>query len=387
MSCLATCRSTAVKARLYPGESEVDRVMDTGGFQSAAHFYHAIYKHGMDSREQWVTEGISRWNDAVKAVASTVDDPSAGVLIPEAFSTTIEKRMLEKQNLIARARTVPVPSGRMQFHRRKDASRVAGSRHAGLTVRYEGEGATATATRASFEDYWVEAHKLLATVELTDEMLTGAAPVAMEAEMTDLAAEAVAYKSSDMMVNGTGAGMPFGILAGTTTATTGCRIVVSKETNQAAATLDAQNINKMWMRLDPELRRDAIWMVNNDTSVELDNIAFPMAAGGAPSYVPAGSGSNDSGYALLKGRPVIPFEFCQTLGTEGDIILAAWSAYRCITRSGLRTDLSAHIYFDRDSYCFRISYRHGGTPIWHVPFTPARGTTTTSPFVSLETRA
>jgi hypothetical protein len=49
--------------------------------------------------------------------------------------------------------------------------------------------------------------------------------------------------------------------------------------------------------------------------------AFDIGTGGVPVYLPPG-GLSESPYAILKGRPVIPVEYCATLGTVGDIILA-----------------------------------------------------------------
>lgn len=367
-------------------ESEEDKIIAQPPFKSIGHFYKAVHLDGMNKHEAWAAEGISKWQSAVKAAMSTWDDPSAGILVPEAYSNEIEKRMLVQENLMNQCRVTPITGSSMTFFRRQDASRVNGSRHAGVAVAYEGEADTLASTRARYEKYRIEAHKLACLVEVTEELLQDS-PYGIASEISDLAAEAIMFTHSDKMVNGTGAGMPLGIMAGTPTSTTGCRVVVAKETGQAAASLDFRNITKMWMRLDPASRADAVWMINNDVSDELDNLAFPVGTGGVPAYLPAG-GLSSTGYASLKGRPVIPFEYCATLGTEGDIILASWkNGYRAVSKGGINAALSTHIYFERDSNCYRFTNRFGGQPRWQVPFTPKNGSTTTACFVTLATRA
>ncbi len=365
---------------IRPGPAELEKAMPTGGFPTFGHFAKAVQLRCCHRHEDWASDGLKKWDEiCVKTAMSTLVDPSAGLLIPEGFAQGIEKRMDVTENLMSRARVLPVAGSSMTFIRRSDASRVDGSRHAGVSVKFEGEGSTKTATTANYEKYRIEADKIACLVEVTDELLQDS-PYAIDAEISELASEAIVFKASDKMVRGTGAGMPLGILASAGT------ISVAKETNQAAASLDFRNITKMWMRLDPQSRGNAIWMINNDVSDELDNLAFPVGTGGVPAYLPAG-GLSQTGYASLKGRPVIPMEYCETLGTVGDIILADWSQYKGVSKGGIRSDMSIHIYFERDSTCFRFVFRFGGQPVWNVPFTPYKGTTTTAPFVTLATRA
>jgi HK97 family phage major capsid protein len=368
--------------RIYSGEAELDKAAPTGGFASAGHFYKAVHLQsvGQLAENPWAVKALNLWSDIrVKTALSTLDDPSAGLLVPEQFAQGIEKRMNVTENLMNRARVLPISGNSMTFFRRQDASRVDGSRHAGVTVSYEGEAQTYSQTKPKYEKYRIEADKIAALVEVTEELLSDS-PYAIEMEINDLASEAIVFKASDKMVRGTGAGMPLGIL------NSDHRVTVAKETNQAAASLDIRNITKMWMRLDPACRANAIWMINNDVQDELDNIAFPVGTGGVPAYLPAG-GLSQTGFASLKGRPVIPMEYCESLGTEGDIILVDWTYYKGVSKGGIRSDMSIHVYFERDSRCYRFVHRFGGQPQYGTQFTPYKGTTKTSSIVTLATRA
>ena len=54
--------------------------------------------------------------------------------------------------------------------------------------------------------------------------------------------------------------------------------------------------------------------------------------GGPPVFVPGGTIANVPFNSLL-GRPLIPIEQAQTLGTSGDIILADMSGYLLISKN------------------------------------------------------
>jgi hypothetical protein len=50
-------------------------------------------------------------------------------------------------------------------------------------------------------------------------------------------------------------------------------------------------------------------------------MSMVIGTGGVPVYLPPG-GLSHAPFGTLMGRPVMPLEFCETLGTEGDIVLA-----------------------------------------------------------------
>lgn len=108
-------------------------------------------------------------------------------------------------------------------------------------------------------------------------------------------------------------------------------------------------------------------------------------AGNHVTYLPPG-GLSDRPYATLMGRPMIPVEWCPTLGTQGDIILADLAQYVTISKGMVETDVSMHLRFDYDEMAFRLIFRIDGQPWWASPLTPYQGSNTQSCFVTLETR-
>src|SRR5436305_1762692 len=106
---------------------------------------------------------------------------------------------------------------------------------------------------------------------------------------------------------------------------------------------------------------------------------------GRPIIVAYGLSANP--YATMMGRPVIPVEWCATLGTVGDIILADLRHYVTATKGMLESALSIHLRFDYDESVFRFIFRIDGAPWWTAALTPYKGSNTQSCFVTLATRA
>lgn len=103
-------------------------------------------------------------------------------------------------------------------------------------------------------------------------------------------------------------------------------------------------------------------------------------------YMPAG-GASRAPYSTLFGRPVIPIEQCQTVGTTGDIILGDFSnGYIAIDRGAPQTAVSLHVRFLWDEQVFRFRYRADGQPVLSSPVTPYKGSATQSHFVKLNSR-
>ena len=87
------------------------------------------------------------------------------------------------------------------------------------------------------------------------------------------------------------------------------------------------------------------------------------------------------------GRPVIETEYNATLGTVGDLVLADLGEYLIGDPERTTVAFSADLKFVTDEGSFRVVMRVDGHPAWSSPTTPANGTATVSPFVTLATRA
>ncbi|KKK74392.1 hypothetical protein LCGC14_2884220, partial [marine sediment metagenome] len=212
----------------------------------------------------------------------------------------------------------------------------------------------------------------------TEEVL--ADTTALGALMTKGFSEEFGFKIDDSIMNGTGAGMFLGIL------NSGALVSVNKETGQAATSLVAENVIKMWSRMYARSRANAIWVINQDVEPAMFTMSIAVGTGGVPVYMPPG-GLSKSPYGTLFSRPVIAIEQCQTLGTKGDIYLLDLSQYLMIDKGGIKSAKSIHVQFLTGQTAYRFIYRADGQPLWNSVLTPFNGSNTLSPFISLDTRS
>jgi len=259
-----------------------------------------------------------------------------------------------------------------------ETSRADGSRWGGVQAYWVAEGGTVTATKPAFQRISLELNKLMATSYATSEQLDDTPVIGGLVERGF--AEEMGFKLDDACINGTGVGQPLGILNAAAT------VSVAKETGQAAATIVAENVIKIWSRLSARSRGNAVWYISQDIEPQLFTMALSVGTGGVPVYMPA-NGLSGSPYGTLFGRPVVPIEQCATLGTVGDIILADLTQYWAIDKGGVNQASSIHVQFLTDETAFRATYRADYRPMWTSALTPFNAGSTVSPFVTLATRA
>jgi HK97 family phage major capsid protein len=249
----------------------------------------------------------------------------------------------------------------------------------GIQAYWESEGGQKAQSKPALVEKNVKANKIIALVPLTDELLEDAPGMANY--VNKKAPEKINFRLNDAIINGTGIGMPLGIMQSPGT------VVVTQETSQTADTVNFTNIVKMWNALTPAARFNARWVVNPDVEMQLMQMQFPGTGTAVPAYLPPG-GLSASPYATLLGKPVIPSEACKALGDKGDIVLGDFSNYLTVVKAGgIRSDVSIHLFFDYDITSFRFVLRIGGQPWWNSTIAPFQsGSTARGFFVTLNDR-
>jgi len=303
-----------------------------------------------------------------------------GFLVQTDLAAGLEKKMHDTGQVWNRCRNIPISSNSngVKINAINETSRVAGSRWGGIRGYWLNEAGTKTASAPKFRQMELNLKKLIGLCYATDELLQDA--TALETVLSEGFAEEFGFLLDDAVINGTGAGQPLGILAA------GCVVSVAKETGQAATTVVAENIEKMYSRLWARSLSNAVWFINQDVWPQLFQLSHAVGTGGVSMFVPAGGISGGPAGTLL-GRPIVPIEQCATLGTVGDIILADCSQYVTATKGGAQSASSIHVKFVTDETVFRWVYRTDGQPLWNAALTPYKGTNTQSPFITLATRS
>jgi HK97 family phage major capsid protein len=347
------------------------------GFKSLAHFAARVFDSGQNPRGDEMLMQVAAGTGMTQAVNS-----EGGVLVPPAFSKAIWDRVMVKSNsLLGFCDTLTVDQGveSVTVPAINETSRVDGSRMGGIRGYWKDELSALTESRPAFREVKFTPHELYVFAYVSDKLLRNA-PATASRILESGAADEIAFKVGDAIFEGDGNGKPRGIKDAP------CTISISKETGQAAATVLTANVRKMMARLHANWRDGSVWFVNQDVLPALETLQFEVGVGGVPVMLPPG-GLSDSPYARLYGKPVIPIEYCSTLGTVGDIVLANLNAYGAAVKGIADSSYSIHLKFDYAQTAYRIIFEMDGQPWLNSAITPFKGSNTTSPFVTLATRS
>lgn len=374
-------RDAQVRKSYRQQKRENGKVLRSGGYEPWGAF---------KSFKQFVREGLesggktSSFQEKHRSHFKTIQGMSestgvdGGVTVMPEFSNTIIDRLYDNP-LWEKTDHYNVSSNNMTFLANAESSRANGSRHGGLRGYWIPEGGSITDTKPTIRGVSLKLNKLAVVVYLTQELIDDSSQ-ALEQYAARKATEEFKFMLGDAVLNGTGAGQPLGIH------NSGALVSVAKESGQLAATLETENILKMYSRFYAPNLGNSLWLHNQDIGPELFTMTLGIGAAGVVTYMPPG-GVSGSPYASLMGRPMLPTEFNSTLGTQGDLTLADLSQVLSISKGGIAQAVSMHVEFLTDQIALRFTMRVDARP-WEVaPITPYKGASNTqSSFVTLDTR-
>ncbi len=256
----------------------------------------------------------------------------------------------------------------------------------GIQAYWDGEAAAMAQSKPLLKDLTAKLSRVTALVPVTDELLEDA--TALDGYIGKKAGEKLDSKVTDAIINGTGVGMPLGILNAP------CLVTVNKESSQTATTFHADNVAKMMARLPSKSFGRSVWFINQDVLPFILKLGFVVTSassttgvGAGALYVPPGGLQNGTPYGTLLGRPIIVTEACAALGTAGDVILADMSKYLTVTKAGgVKSDVSMHLWFDQNLTAFRFVLRMNGQPWLSTTIARKNGSNVLSHFVALQAR-
>ena len=343
-------------------------------FASRGEFLQAVMRAGMPGQPvdpRLSTRAASGLSEGIPSDGGfLVDKEMSTELLKETWNTGMILPMINKMTLSGNKNGIKING-------LDETSRVNGSRAGGIVAYWKGEAAEKTKSKPKFRQIDLSLNKLIGLCYATDELLDDAQALAQT--ISEGFRDEFNFKITDAIIRGTGAGQPLGIL------NSGCIVSVTKETGQSADTIVFENVQNMYSRILAASRPNAIWVINQDCEPQLGRMSLSVGTGGVPVYMPAG-GAAAASYATLFGRPVVPIEQCESVGTTGDIMLCDFTKYKAIDKGGLQSDVSMHVQFIYDEQVFRFVYRFDGQPILGSSITPYKGTNTLSHFVKLNSR-
>ncbi len=302
-----------------------------------------------------------------------------GFLIRTDFSSEIYKRTYANGILASRCNRVPISADAdgLEVPYVDETSRATGSRWGGIRVYRAQEADSVTASRPKIGKWECRLEDLKGLAYATERLLRDAS--AMTAIYTEAFSNEFAFVLDEKIFAGSGAGQCMGVLNAP------CTVSVAAEGAQTATTLNMKNIVKMWARCYGPSRQNAVWFYNQDVEPQFPLLTSAATSSSQVVFLPPG-GLSGSQYSTLFGRPMIPLENCRTLGTVGDIVLADMSQYTLIEKDGMDAQQSMHVRFIYDEMTFKFRMRVNGAPKWKTALTPAQGSNTLSPFITLAAR-
>lgn len=227
-SSLARPTSTPITARPSTG---VEAKEEKTGVASAA------YKEAM-------TEAIRNSFRIISNVLSEGNDAEGGYLVPEEY----DKRLidvLDEENIMRRLATTITTSGEHKIN-------VAGTKPAAAWIE---EGEAISFADATFDQIFIDAHKLHVAIKVTEELLYDNA-FNLESYITTEFGKALANAEEDAFLNGDGNGRPEGLFVKAT----------------VAATVDevaADDIINLVYSLKRPYRKNASFIINDKTIAKI----------------------------------------------------------------------------------------------------------------------
>ena len=196
------------------------------------------------------------FNAAAEGLSESVAS-DGGFLVQQDFSTELLQDVFQTGILASRCKRIPISgnSNSIKINGIDETSR-ASTRYGGIVGYWEDEAAEKTASKPKFRKIELNLKKLIGLCYATDELLSDAS--ALEGVIRQGFVSEFGFLLDDAIINGTGAGQPLGIL------NSGCLVSVAKETGQAADTVVAENVIKMYSRIFASSRPNAVWLINQN---------------------------------------------------------------------------------------------------------------------------
>lgn len=292
-----------------------------------------------------------------------------GYLVPAETASGIMERMYQTGQILSRVASDPVTGNSISYNGVDETSRVDGSRWGGVRGYWLAEAGTLTSSKPKFNQIELKLKKVAALCYATDEQLEDTAN--LESWLGRTVPNELRFKVEAAIYEGDGVGKPLGIL------NSPCLVTV---TRTDASKVQWADIVNMWARRWAGIS-DYVWLINQDVNPQLDQLQLTSSLEVPPNAITYGP----DGVMRIKGKPVLEVEYAQTMGTVGDIMLAALSQYQTINKGGVRSASSIHVAFTTDETAFRFIFRIDGQTLWHDDLTPFHGSNTQSPFVVLST--
>jgi HK97 family phage major capsid protein len=338
----------------------------SGDFKNFADFVMAVKNYKEDKN--------------INRLKTLTTDTQGDFIIPVEYQSGIMDFGGESNSFMQMATKFPLKGNSFSFPYYKSKNRTSANFYGGIVSYWVEEGTAPTESDMKFGKVNFRLHDLAMLIPATNDMIEDA-PEAIAGIINNAFQYRLAYDLENVFLNGTGVGQPLGWL------NSSAIVTQAKKTSQATATIVSENLIAMRNRLPKQCQKNAIWIYAPTVATEVLNCK--VGASDFPAFIPAGTFRQDQTLDTLLGKPAFESEHLSAaLGTEKDIILVDPTQYGVAYKNTFtpQVESSAHLYFDSNKTAFRLIFRVDGQPLWETFITPAQGSATKSPIVTLATR-
>jgi HK97 family phage major capsid protein len=291
--------------------------------------------------------------------------------VPQQFSEQIQLLVAENTFIRPRAFVQPMTSAVLQIpYLDVTTAQAAGTSpfFGGLKMSWTAEAQTRTESEPQFKQLELRPWELSAYSVSSNVLLQDSG---IEKFLYQLFAQCIGWSEEYAFLQGNGVGKPVGML------TCNANLAVTRVTTGKIMYGDVAN---MLSRLLPASFARAIWVVH---PYGLTDLVQLRDASGRVVWVDALGGATKNIPGYLMGRPVFVSEKVPTYGTKGDLNLLDPGMYVIGDRMALEVAASEHVNFLANQMTWRVVERVDGQPWVEKTITLADGSSTVSPFVSL----
>lgn len=360
------------------------KVEGMDGWESTGHFIKGVIEASKPNGkvDDRFIKSIEKFAKGTPSGQNTLNDDE-GPAIPDTIAAGIYEVIRQEDDILGMTDQRQTSGQTLLMNTVPETSMKDGYRDAGALAYWMAEADAYTASLLKWSKQRMELHKLGALFYATDEELMDA-PVSLGPIFERKGGAAIRFKMNQAFFDGTGVGQPLGIMR------SNCMLTVALEANQEIDTITHHNITKMYHRMAVRSRSKAVWLVHPNLEEQLEYIYFnDDTVNKRPIYMPPG-GLSSGPYGTLKGKPVIPFDFCYDFGQRGDIVFVDWSQYMTLKSASMqqiRNMESIHVRFLWDEKAFKFTFRIDGKPAWPSAVEDLNGTSKRSCFITLANRS
>jgi HK97 family phage major capsid protein len=310
-----------------------------------------------------------------KAALGESSGVTGGYTVPTQFAEQIQQLMAEDTFIRPRAFVQPMTSATMQI----PYLDVTTAQSAGVSAFFGGMQAAWTAEAQTRTEYEPQFKQLelrpweLSAYSVSSNVLLQDSAIGLEKFLFTLFAKVIGWTEEYAFLQGNGDGKPMGML------NAGALIGVTRATPNKISYADVAAILG---RLLPSSLQRAIWVIH---PYGLQDLVQLRDAAGRVVWVDALGGATKNVPGYLFGRPVYISEKVPTYGTKGDLSLLDPGLYVIGDRMALEVAASEHVNFLKNQMTWRVVERVDGQPWIEKAITLADGTSTVSPFVTINT--